>query len=234
VGTDLSNSPAKDISAAIPVTTNFFRARLQRVEQSRTWRTISSRLGFTGDDVQLAIIDGLLAVARAQPGAKEALAPYRRAVGLVARGLLEIQPVDSERKRLRTCLAELGLERRLLNRAAWGPRGARLLAVEALGRLPSAASVRALRRLYDRASDPILRVASLDSLIELRAPPPIEQVIAQMERSPEEAAVLYGPSLAYLMQTGPQQAHALLDRGNLRSSTAQLVMDAMMASTQPR
>ena len=173
-----------------------------------------------------------LAIMAGSENGADLLRPYQTRSRLLAETLLDLLGLvrGAERERLIEALRLAGVDKRLRWRLTHGSRTGRLAAVEALSAFPSDATRQDLRALHRRSNDAEIRIATVRTLIEIAAPPRIQDLIVELQSRDDGDSLLYAPVLRQLAIDAPEDAlHALAIPG-LPVAARAVTIDAVGAS----
>lgn len=142
-------------------------------------------------------------------GSGEAVGRLTRVRGrarTMAEALLEVMGLvrGAERERLVAALAAFQVDEVFRRRLFRGSAAGRIAAAEALAAFPGDETRTALQRALVRARDGELRAGLMRSLIEIGAPPELDQVLAGIGRAPTADSLLYLPLIARLVADNPR------------------------------
>ena len=136
------------------------------------------------------------------------LGKVQRRARLMAETLLEVVGLvrGGERERLISALAAFRVDHVFRRRLFRGSFAGRIAATEALAIFPGESSTTALRRALAAARGVELRVGVMKSLIELRTPPSLAEVLADLAGRRASESLLYLPLIARLVADDPMTA----------------------------
>lgn len=188
---------------------------------------VDARRAADGRAVSLAFV----AIMSGDEDAPARLAPFEHRARLVAETLLELLSLvrGAERERLIASLRGLNLDERLRARLFRGGRAGRLAAAEALASFPGEATRVALENLYRSAGDAELRVAAVRALIEIGAPPRIEDLLIELESRALTDSPLYRPVVRRVAADAPEPALLAMERVAFSPAGCALLADALGA-----
>lgn len=144
-------------------------------------------------------------------GSGDAIGPVReiaRRARLTAEALLDVLALvrGAERERLISALAAFGIDDRFRRRLTLGSAAGRIAAAEALSIFPDERNRIALREALGSARSAGLRVALMNSLIDLNAPVELREVIGDLGRRRGAESLLYVPLISRLVRDDPEGA----------------------------
>lgn len=136
------------------------------------------------------------------------LGKVQRRARLMAETLLEVVGLvrGAERERLISALAAFNVDHVFRRRLFRGSFAGRIAAAEALAIFRGEGSTAALRKALAAARGGELRVGVMKSLIELGAPPSLDEVLADLAGRRASESLLYLPLIARLVADDPMTA----------------------------
>lgn len=178
------------------------------------------------------IQQGLLDIMNGAGDAVGRLRGVRHRARLMAEALLEILSLvrGEERERLISALHAFGVDGIFRRRLSRGSVAGRLAAAEALAIFPGEAAVTALREALAHAQSVELRVGIMHSLIELSAPPELDEVLTDLAGRQTSDSLLYLPVIGQLVREHPWAALQSFGDRRLSGEARVILAEALGAS----
>lgn len=155
----------------------------------------------------------------------------RRRARLMAEALLEVIALvrGAERDRLISALHAFRVDEVFQRRLLRGSVAGRMAAAEALSIFPDAAAVAALREALARARPAELRVGLIRSLIDLSAPPDLDEVLADLVGRRASDSLLYLPVIGRLVSDDPRAGLRAFGDARLSGDARVILAEALGA-----
>lgn len=178
------------------------------------------------------IQQGLFDIMNGSGDAVGRLRGVRHRARLMAESLLEIVSLvrGEERERLISALHAFGVDEIFRRRLSRGSVAGRLAAAEALAIFPGEAAVTALREALTHARSAELRVGMMRSLIELAAPPELDEVLTDLTGRHASDSLLYLPVIGQLVRERPRAALQSFGDARLSGDARVILAEALGAS----
>lgn len=156
----------------------------------------------------------------------------KRRARVMAEALLEVTALvrGAERERLISALEAFNVDDVFRRRLFRGSVTGRIAAAEALSIFPGDRTRAALRRALSRARGGELRVSLMRSLIDVGAPPALEQVLADLGGRRASDSLLYLPLIATLVADDPDAALRTFEDPEIARVPRVILAEALGAS----
>lgn len=156
----------------------------------------------------------------------------RRRARLMAEALLEVIALvrGAERERLISALHAFKVDEVFQRRLFRGSVAGRMAAAEALSIFPGDAAIAALREALARARPAELRVGLMRSLIDLSAPPALDQVLADLDGRRSSDSLLYLPVIGRLVSDDPMAGLRAFGDARVSGDARVILAEALGAS----
>jgi HEAT repeat protein len=160
------------------------------------------------------------------------LKPFCRRARLMAEALLEMLGLvrGAERQRLIECLLRLAVADRLRLRLNRGSKAGRIAAAEALAAFPDRKTVDGLRSALTQSRDGDFRVAVLNSLLDMDASPPFQDILREVAHRGLRESLLYEPVVRRAAAASPLEALDAFIASKAPAATRAVLADALGAS----
>lgn len=179
-----------------------------------------------------AVCDACLAVLSGDPTGHHRLSAFASRTGLMSEIVLDLAAMvrGVERDRLIRTLTILGVDRRLCARLVKGDLRGRIATAEALAAFPSSGTLHAVADVYRSTSHAALQTAALSTLIHLGAAPPVERVLADLERLRHSDSLVHRTVLRRLAPSAREALGTALGDRTRRPATRAIIAEALGAS----
>ena len=156
----------------------------------------------------------------------------RHRARLMAEALLEVIALvrGAERERLISALHAFKVDEVFQRRLLRGSVAGRMAAAEALSIFPGEAAGAALREALARARSAELRVGLMRSLIDLSAPPDLDQVLADLDGRRASDSLLYLPVIGRLVSDDPMGGLRAFGDARVPADARVILAEALGAS----
>lgn len=160
------------------------------------------------------------------------LSGVRRRARVMAESLLDVVALvrGAERERLISALQAFGIDEVFRCRLFRGSIAGRMAAAEVLSIFPGPDGKESLRRALDEARPAELRVGLMSSLIDLGAPPSLEEVLADLSGLKASDSLLYLPLIARLVAGDPMTALRAFGDASVTGEARIILAEALGAS----
>ncbi|KQY91319.1 HEAT repeat domain-containing protein [Brevundimonas sp. Root1423] len=160
------------------------------------------------------------------------LSGVRRRARVMAESLLDVVALvrGAERERLISALQAFGIDEVFSRRLFRGSVAGRMAAAEALSIFPGPGGKQSLRKALSGAREAELRVGLMGSLIDLGAPPSLEEVLADLSGRRASDSMLYLPLIARLVAGDPLTALQAFGDPNLTGDARIILAESLGAS----